>query len=48
MLETEMQRLFETNVNQNADAISRIVDVGIIFIGGPYIMYKQFKLDDNF
>lgn len=48
MLETEMQRLFETNVNQNAGAISRTVDAGIIFIGAPYIMYKQFKLDDNF
>ena len=45
MLGTEMQRLFETNVN--ADAISRTVDAGIIFIGAPYIMYKQFKLDDN-
>ena len=47
-LETEMQRLFETNIIQNADALSRTVDADIVFTGAPYIMYKQFQLDDNF
>ena len=43
-----MQRLFETNFNQNADALPRTVDADIVFTGAPYIMYKQFQLDDNF
>ena len=30
-LETEMQRLFETNFNQNADALPRTVDADIVF-----------------
>ena len=40
-LETDMQKLFETNINQTADALPMIVDA-------PYIMYEQFKLDNNF
>ena len=47
-LETDMQRLFETNNNQIADDLSRTVDVEIILNSAPYIMYEQFKLDDNF
>ena len=43
-----MQKLFETNVNQNVDALRRIVDADIVFTGAPYIMYEQFQLDDNF
>ena len=43
-----MQRLFETNINQNADALPRTGDAEIILTSTPYIMYEQFKLDDNF
>ena len=43
-----MKKLFETNVNQNADALLRTVDADIVFNGAPYIMSKQFLLDDNF
>ena len=42
-----MQRLFETNVNQAADALPRTYDPEIIFTSAPYIMYEQLKLDDN-
>ena len=48
MLETEMQKLLETNLNQNADALPRTVDAGIVFTGAPYIMYELFQLDNNF
>ena len=47
-LETDIQRLFETNNNQIADDLSRTVDADIILTAGPYIMYEQFKLDENF
>ena len=43
-----MQRLFGTNINQTADALPRTVDAEIILTSVLYIMYKQFKLDDNF
>ena len=46
-LETDMQRLFETNTNQVTDALPDSVDASIVFAGASYIMYKQFKLDDN-
>ena len=42
-----MQRLFETNVNQAADALPRIFDAEIIFTSAPCIMYEQLKLDNN-
>ena len=47
-LETDMQRLFEANINQTADALPRTVDAEIILTSAPYIMYEQFELDDNF
>ena len=47
-LETGMQRLFKTNVNQAADALPRTVDAEIIFTSAPYIMYEQMKLDNNY
>ena len=34
-LETDMQRLFETNVNQAADALPRTFDTEIIFTSAP-------------
>ena len=43
-----MQKFFETNINQAADALPRTVDADIVFTSAPYIMYEQFKLDDNF
>ena len=43
-----MQKLFETNLNQNADALPRTVDADIVFTGAPYIIYKQFQLNDSF
>ena len=46
-LETEIQKLFETNINQNADALPRTSDADIVFTGAPYIMWKQFQLDNN-
>ena len=44
-LETDMQKLFETNRNQTADALPRTVNADT---SAPYIMYEQFKLDNNF
>ena len=42
-----MQKLFETNLNQNADALPRTIDADIVFTGAPYIIYEQFQLDDG-
>ena len=47
-LEADIQRLFETNINQNADALTRTVDAEIILTSATCIMYEQFKLDNNF
>ena len=47
-METDIQRLFEANTNQATDALPDSVDGSIVFTGAPYIMYKQFKLDNNF
>ena len=47
-LETDMQRLFETNENQGINALPTSVDTSIIFTSAPYILYEQFKLDNNF
>ena len=44
----EMQKLFETNINQAADALPRNFNAEIIITSASYIMYEQFKLDDNF
>ena len=46
--ETDMQKLFQTNRNQTADALPRTVDADIVINSVPYIMYKQFKLDDKY
>ena len=43
-----MQKRFETNVNQTANALPRNVDADIVFTRAPYIMYNQFQLEDNF
>ena len=44
----EMQKLFETNINQAADALPRNFNAEIIITSASYIMYEQSKLDDNF
>ena len=43
-----MQKLFETNNNQAADALLASVDASMIFTSASGIMYEQFKLDNNF
>ena len=45
---TEIPKLFETNVNQVANPLSRTVDADIFFTGARYIMHEQFQLYDNF
>ena len=47
-LETDMQRLFGTNINEAKYTLPDFVDASMDFRGAPYILYKQFKLDDNF
>ena len=42
-----MHKIFETNRNPAADALHRTVDADIVITSAPYIMYKQFKLDNN-
>ena len=43
-----MQKLFETNFNQNANALPRTVYADIVSTEALYIMYEQFQLDENF
>ena len=43
-----MQKLFETNRNQTADALPRTVDADIVISSAPYIMCEVFKLDNNY
>ena len=47
-LETDMQKLFETNINRTADALPRTIDANIVITSAPYIMYKQFIMHNNF
>ena len=47
-LETDIQKLFKANINQATDALLDSFNASIVFAGAPYIMYKQFKLDNNF
>ena len=46
MVETEMNKLFETNVNDANPMVT--VDTDIILTSVPYLQYEQFKLDLNF
>ena len=46
--ETDYQRLFESKANQANDALPDSVDAKIILTSTPYILYEQFKLDDNY
>ena len=47
-LETDMQKWFETNSDQAADDLPRIVYADIVFTSAPYIKYGQLKMDDSF
>ena len=47
-LEKDIQRLFEASINQATDTLPRTVNAEIILTSASYIMYEQFKLDDNF
>ena len=47
--EQDMQRLFESKINQGAAAgLPDTVDAKIILKSTPYLLYYQFKLDTNF
>ena len=46
--ETDYQTLFETNANQANDALPTSVNAKCILTSTPYILYDQFKLDDNY
>ena len=46
--ETHYQRLFESKANQANDALPNNVDAKTFLTSTPYIMYQQFKLDDNY
>ena len=41
-------RLFKSKANQANDALLDSVDAKIILTSTPYILYEQFKLDDNY
>ena len=43
-----MLRFSETNENQGTNALPTSVDASNIFTSAPYILFEQFKLDDNF
>ena len=46
--EQDYQKLFETKANQVNDALPTSVDAKIILTATPYLLFEQFKLDDNY
>ena len=46
--ETDYQRLFESKANQANNALPDSIDAKIILTSTSYILYEQFKLDDNY
>ena len=42
------QKLFETKANQANDVLPTTVDAKIILTATPYLLFEQFKLDDNY
>ena len=46
--EQDYQNLFETKANQTNDASPTTVDAKIILTVTVYLLFKQFKLDDNY
>ena len=47
-LEKNLNKLFETNLKTQTNAVPKDIDAEIIFHSAPYIQYEQFQLDDNF
>ena len=45
-LETNMQKLFESKMNQAVDGLPNTADAKIIIDSMPYLLYYQFDLDD--
>ena len=46
--EQNYQKLFQTKANRAHDALPTSVDAKIILTATPYLLFKQFKLDDNY
>ena len=46
--EWDYQKLFETKANQANDTLLTSVDEKIILTATPYLLFEQFKLDDNY
>ena len=46
--ETDYQRLFESKACQVNDTLRDSVGAKIILMSTPYILYEQFKSDDNY
>ena len=45
--EMDYQRLFESKINQANDAVSNSINAKMVLTSTPYILYEQFKLEDN-
>ena len=43
-----LPRLYESNANQANDALLDSVNAKIILWSTPYILYEQFKIDNNY
>ena len=46
--EQNYQKLFQTKANRAHDALPTSVDAKIILTATPYLLFKQFKLDDTY
>ena len=46
--EQDYQKIFETKANQANDALSTSVDAKIILTATLYLLFKQFKLNNNY
>ena len=45
--EPDYQKLFETKASQANDALPTSVDAKTVLTATPYLLFEQFKLDDN-
>ena len=48
IFEQDFQKLFETKANQANDALPTSVDAKMLLTATPYLLFEQFKLDDNY
>ena len=46
--EQDYQKLFQTKANRTHDALPTSVDAKIILTVTPHLLFKQFRLDDNY